>query len=95
MGNHIKLSLLSITIQRRKIALNELSKMFERYKTDIRTVRKKFINKIKLVKGIYEDNRLGFLKRIDNDITNAAVLLSDATVLLSDSYLRNENRLLS
>lgn len=95
MGNHIKLSLLSITIQRRKIALNELSKMFERYKTGIRTVRKEFINKIKLVKGIYEDNRLGFLKRIDNDITNAAVLLSDATVLLSDSYLRNENRLLS
>ncbi len=77
MGNHIKLSLLSITIQRRKIALNELSKMFERYKTGIRTVRKEFINKIKLVKGIYEDNRLGFLKRIDNDITNATVLLSD------------------
>ncbi len=49
---------------------------------------KEFINKIKLVKGICEDNRLGFLKRIDNDITKA-------TVLLSNSYLRNKNRLLS
>ncbi|PIM95275.1 ribosome recycling factor [Candidatus Hodgkinia cicadicola] len=87
-GNHIRLSLPSITTQRRKIALNELSKMFERYKTSIRTVRKEFINKIKLVKGICEDNRLGFLKRIDNDITKA-------TILLSDSYLRNKNRLLS
>ncbi len=86
--DRIKLSLPSLTTQRRRIASNELFKMFERYKTGIRTIRKEFINKIKLVKGICEDNRLGFLKRIDNDITKA-------TVLLSDSYSRNKNRLLS
>ncbi len=86
--DHIKLSLPSITTQRRRIALNELSKTFEKYKTSIRTIRKEFINKIKLVKGICEDTRLSFLKQIDNDITKTIILLSD-------SYSRNKNRLLS
>ncbi len=82
----IKLSLPIITYQRRGIALSELSRIFEQCKEEIRAIRKDIIDKIKLVKGVCDSNRLNLLKRIDNSIAKTAILLSNC-------YSRNKSRL--
>ncbi|PIM96026.1 ribosome recycling factor [Candidatus Hodgkinia cicadicola] len=85
-GKSIKISLPIITSQRRRIVLNELSRIYEQYKKDIRTIRKNIINEVRLIKGICDDNRIYFLKRIDNSIEKS-------TVLLYNSFLKNKARL--
>lgn len=84
----IKVSLPSVTIQRRKISLCELSRIFENNKINLRKLRREAINKIKLMKYICDDKRLQLLKHIDSSMTRALTLLNE-------TYSQNKNRLSS
>ncbi|MFP3039870.1 MAG: ribosome recycling factor, partial [Candidatus Hodgkinia cicadicola] len=84
----LRLSLPTITAQRREIALNSLSERLKQFKASVRGLRREAINKMKLIKHIGNDVKLLSLKQIDNN-TNETFNLS------MELYSKTQKRLLN
>lgn len=74
-GDHIRLNFFPLTEESRREKVKDLNKMLEDYRVRIRLVRQDFMQKVKGLDGVSEDEQKVSQNNIQEDIDNAIVEL--------------------